>query len=80
METLLLKVEPEKKDFLLALLHEFTFVEIISEDYNQLIDREIDIFDELNPTQQAVLLQAIEESNDEESQVSHEDVMKIYRK
>jgi hypothetical protein len=56
METLLLKVEAEKKDFLLALLHEFAFVEIINEDYNWEQDREIDIFDELNPTQQAVLL------------------------
>ena len=79
METLLLKVEAEKKDFLLALLHEFTFVEIVNEDYNWEQDREIDIFDELNPAQQAVLLQAIEESEDQENQMSHEDVMKMYR-
>jgi hypothetical protein len=77
METLLLKVEPDKKDFLLTLLHEFAFVEIISENYQQ--EEEIDIFDELDVHQQTILMQAIEESEDEEAQMSHEDVMKMYR-
>jgi hypothetical protein len=77
METLLLKVEPDKKDFLLTLLHEFAFVEIISENYQQ--EEEIDIFDELDAHQQTVLMQAIEESEDEENLIPHEEVMKMYR-
>jgi Mg/Co/Ni transporter MgtE len=77
METLLLKVEPDRKDFLLTLLHEFNFVEIISENYQQ--DEEIDVFDELDAHQQAVLMQAIDESENEENLIPHEDVMKMYR-